>query len=116
MIQWNEEEETKPKVASEEWWFQAPVDGSRDSVELRPEEQLPGEILLSRRGGAAEEALGAGRARASPSLWGWDRPVWAQHSQAVGAQHSCPWASKMCCLKWWKFTGKTLAEGTGVCR
>uniref|UniRef100_A0A8U8C3E6 Uncharacterized protein n=1 Tax=Geospiza parvula TaxID=87175 RepID=A0A8U8C3E6_GEOPR len=59
MIQWNEEEETKPKVASEEWWFQAPIDGLRDSVELRPEEQLPGDFLLSRRGGAAEEALGA---------------------------------------------------------
>lgn len=49
-------------------WFQIPVDGSRDSVELRPEEQLPGEVLLSRKGGAAEEALGAHRALGSPSL------------------------------------------------
>lgn len=83
MIQWNEEE-AKPKVASEEWWFQPPIDGSRDFMELRPEEQLPGEILLSRKGGAAEEALGARRAPASPSLWGWDRPVWAHHSCPLG--------------------------------
>lgn len=68
MIQWNEQEETKPKVASEEWWFQTPMDGPRDSVELRPEEQLPGEILLNRKGGAAEEALGVHRALGSPSL------------------------------------------------
>lgn len=68
MIQWNEEEETKPKVASEEWWFQTPMDDPRDSVELRPEEQLPGEVLLSRKGGAAEEALRAHRALGSPSL------------------------------------------------
>lgn len=67
MIQWNEEEEAKPK-ASEERWFQIPIDGLRDPMELRPEEQLPGKVLLSRKGGTAEETLGAHRALGSPSL------------------------------------------------